>query len=293
MRIDKVVLVLLVSLLSTSPIFAGKGLTTLKNSLGAIVLATTFTSVALADEGELLWKRVTDRSPAAHRTAFLLDIELERHRRQMPLVMVGKDRSGRHLFIGPRFYLLNFMLFNGQLILDEALSIDLYAYDGLVNSDMVIDEIKFFVRPDKPLDRSQDVSVLAIETEELNNYPATRIASFPELMTPLDIVIYEPGGRGWRAWHSECQIRRRIDRWMVASDCVVPLLENEWVDYGAPVFVNSTNELVGLQVEPRKEVKFPAVSAVPKELQVFLDIELSIDSGQLLPTTWSKLKIGR
>ena len=291
MRINKMILVLLVSLLSISPVFAGNGLTTLKNSLGAIVLATTLTSVTLADEGQLIWKRVTDRSPATHRTVFLLDIELESHRRQMPLVMVGKDRSGRHLFIGARFYLLSFK-FNGELIFDDALSIDLYGYDGLVSSNMVVGEIESFIRPDKALNRSYDVTILAIESEALNNYPVARLANFPELMTPLDIVIYEPGGRGWRAWHSECRIRRRINRWMVASDCVVPLMENEWVDYGAPVFVNSTSELVGLQVEA-SEVKFPAVSAIPKELQVFLDIELPIDSGKLLPTTWSKLKIGR
>ena len=189
--------------------------------------------------------------------------------------------------------LFNEQLINEQLILDDALSIDLYAYDGLVDSNMAIDEIKSFIRLDMAQDRSQDVSILAIETEALNNYPAAKLASFPELMTPLDIVIYKSGGRGWRAWYSECQIRRRINRWMVASNCVVPLMENEWLDYGAPVFINSTDELVGLQVEERREVKFPAVFAIPKELKIFLDTELSIDSGQLLPTTWSKFKIVR
>ena len=286
--------VLLVLLLSTSTALAGKGLTTLKNGLGVIALTATLASSTVADDGKLLWQRVTSESPAVHRATFLMDVELEGHRRQIPLVMVGKDHSGRHLFVGARVLLLNLPVLNEQLIFDKALSIDLYGYDGLIDSNFAIDEISFFLRPNKRLGRPYDLSVLAIETQgdTLDSYPTAQTAGFPALTTPLDIVIYEPGGRGWRAYHSNCHVRRHIDQWLAASDCVVPLMENEVADLGTPLFINSTDKLVGLQLEP-SGVEFPAMIAVPEELQVFLDIKLSIDPLRKLPTMWSKIKTGR
>ena len=133
---------------------------------------------------------------------------------------------------------------------------------------------------------------MAIETPAVNDYPIARTASFPALTTPLDIVIYEPGGVGWRAYHSNCHVRRHIDQWLAASDCVVPLLENEITDLGAPLFISSTDKLVGLQLEP-SAVEFPVMITIPEELQIFLDIELPIDPIKQLPTTWSRIKTGR
>lgn len=289
MHINKVLLVLL---LSTSTAFAGKGVTTLKNSIGAIALTVTLASSAVADDGKLLWQRVTSESPEVHRATFLLDVELASHRREIPLVMVGKDHSGRHLFVSSRVLMLDLPVLDEQLIFEKALSVDLYGYDGLVDSNFPVDEVGVFMRPNKRLGRPYDLSVLAIETQAVNDYPTARTASFPALTTPLDIVIYEPGGAGWRAYHSSCHVRRHIDQWLAASDCVVPLMENEIVDLGTPLFISSTDELVGIQLEP-SAVEFPVMIAIPEDLRIFLDIELSVDPVKQLPTTWSKIKAGR
>ena len=286
MSINKVVIVLL---LLTSTAVAGKGLATLKSSLVTVALTASLATASVADD--VLWQRVNSKSPAVHRATFLLDIGLASHHREMPIVMVGEDSQGRHLFIATRVYLLDLPLANGRLILDEANSIDLYAYDGLVDSDFVIDEIKSFVRPDNQLGRSYDFSVLAIEgLKALDNYPSARTAEFPALMTPLELVVYEPGGNGWRAYHRRCLARRHVGLWLAASDCVVPLMDNEFVDIGTPV--SSTDKVVGLQVEPN-DAEFPVMVTIPKDLQIFLDIELSVNPSEQLSTMWGKIKTGR
>lgn len=295
MFVNRIVLSLLVT--TSTFALAGTSLTTLTKGLNTLALTAGLASLAVAGgadliKDELLWERVTSKSPVAHRTAFLLEIELATHQREMPLVMVGRDSLGQHLFVGARIHILNLPIANQRVILDEALSVSLYAHDGLVDGDFIVKEIATFDRPGDSLARIYDLSVLTIETatvNALNDYPIAKPADFPALMTPLDIVVYHPGGRSWRAYHRRCRIRRHIDNWLATNDCVVPFFENRFVDMGATLFINSTDKFAGVQLEP-DNVELPVMIPVPKDLQVFLDAELSINSGERLPTTWGEIK---
>ncbi len=263
----------------------------LSSTLAAGILL--FSSPAVAQDLRPIG-RYTQATRAEHLSVFNLVLDFAETKRASNFVYIGKDRQDRALFLGLRVNVTILPVMEAELMIGVA-DAWLFDHEGLVQRDAEIEEVQAFLRPDANLARLHDITLLAVEGLDTRDYSAVRVAAFPPLETPLEIVVYRTDLIGerqdWVEVFSDAPLAREEcmaisfdpERWSAGGNCATGTLA---VSITAPVFIAKEGELVAFAISDAEMV------VIPPLVQAYLEEALGVEAKQKLPLAWGAIKRG-
>lgn len=234
----------------------------------------------------------TQATRAEHQSAFNIALNLADTWRDSHIVYVGRDNEKRALFLSMRINVTVPPVAEAETMLDVS-EAWLFNHEGLVQRNAKVEEAQVFLRPDAEFNRMHDLTLLAVEGLDTQDYHAVQVDASLPLETPLDIIAYRfdlaliRGVEGWVDLYSKAPLARDECRafsvtpelWSAQSNCFDGVMEFTT----APIFTKA-GELVGFYFMQGEVV------VIPPAVQLYLEEALAIPPEQKLPVTWGELK---
>ena len=237
----------------------------------------------------------TQASRAEHQSVLNVALNLKDTWRNSHIVYVGRDSEKRDLFLAMRINVTIDPILDADPMLDVS-EAWLFDHEGLVLRNAEVEEAQVFLRPDRDINRRHDLTVLAVEGLDSQDYHAVQVDPELPLETPLDIIAYRfelalmMGVEGWVDLYSKAPLARdecsafsvAPEFWSAQSNCFDGVMEFTT----APIF-NKAGKLVAFYLLDGEIV------VIPPSVQLYLEQALGIPPEQKLPVTWGELKLTR